>query len=204
MFPDSDHRHYYVVKCAIALLLFIPAFKVSPVLSAAALVIGFLIPDILIFLSNSSDNEKMLSDIESMYDIMRIQARAGVFVKDSLMDCYINSSNKRLKYAILELCNNLSAAKTMDEAINEFSQRFANRHIDILCIVLSQAQTSGKTVQILSDMTEQINQLKHQRAKRDEGKLERKIEVLELLIFGGILAIGIYSMGTEIAKVLTI
>ena len=47
-------------------------------------------------------------------------------------------------------------------------------------------------------MNEQINQLRHQRAKKDEGKLERKIEILELMIFVGILAIGVLAMGNEI------
>ena len=118
----------------------------------------------------------MLPDIESMYDIMKIQARAGVFIQDSLMDCYISTSNKRLKAAILELCNQIGTNKTMEEAVDNFSRKFSNRHIDVLCIVLTQAQSSGKTVQILSDMNEQINQLRHQRAKKDEGKKEFNFE----------------------------
>ena len=204
MFPRIDHRHYYAMKCLMSLILAAATYRLAGWFALIISAVGYVIPDILIYMSNASDNEKMLSDIESMYDIMRIQARAGVFIRDSLMDCYINSGNPRLKSAVLELCNNLGTSKTMDEAVTEFSNRFANRHIDVLCIVLSQAQTSGKTIQILTDMTEQINQLHHQRAKRDEGKLERKIEVLELMIFVGILAIGIYSMGNEILKMLTI
>lgn len=204
MFPWIGISHYYIIKSAIGLVAMLCVFRFGLLPAIAACFIGFIIPDILIHLSNSSDNEKMLSDIESMYDIMRIQARAGVFIRDSLMDCYMNTGNPRLKSATLELCNNLGTSRTMDEAIQDFSDKFENRHIDVLCIVLSQAQTSGKTIQILSDMTEQINQLKHQRSKRDEGKLERKIEVLELLIFIGVLAIGIYSMGNEIVQMLSI
>ncbi len=87
--------------------------------------------------------------------------------------------------------------------MDEFNSKFINVHIDILCIILNQAQTSGRTVQILSDMSEQIRQVRHTHAMKEKGKLERKIEILELLIFIGVLAIGIYSMGTEIMTMLS-
>lgn len=198
MFPGINEWIFLTLKIIFALIVFGIISKAGIIIGIAASIAGFFIPDILMYISNSADNDAMLPDIESMYDIMKIQARAGVFIQDSLMDCYISTSNKRLKAAILELCNQIGTNKTMEEAVDNFSRKFSNRHIDVLCIVLTQAQSSGKTVQILSDMNEQINQLRHQRAKKDEGKLERKIEILELMIFVGILAIGVLAMGNEI------
>lgn len=110
--------------------------------------------------------------------------------------------SKRLKSALLELCNRISTKCTMEEAVSEFNKKFANRHIDILCIVLNQAQTSGKTVQILSDMSEQYGRSDTLIHIKEKAKLERRIEVIELLIFIGVIAIGIYSMGTEITRLL--
>lgn len=200
MFPHITVLWYIAVKAAcMAVMCLIYAVTGLPaIIIIPCAVLGYYFPDILVHMSNSADNDAMMPDIESIYDVMRIQARAGVFLKDSLMDCYINTANKRLKAALLELCNQMSTNMTVQEAIDNFSEKFCNRHIDILCIVLSQSQSSGKTVQILSDMSGQINQLRHSRAKCDEGKLERKIEVIELLIFVGILAIGVYAMGSEI------
>lgn len=199
MFPSFNEWTLLAIRLITGVVIAAVLADFSLTFAVAAAVIGSFIPDLLIYISNMSDNEAMLSDIESIYDIMKIQARAGVFVQDSLMDCYVNTSNKRLKAAMLELCNQTGTNKTMEEAVHLFSTKFSNRHIDVLCIVLTQAQSSGKTVQILSDMNEQINQLKHQRAKKEEGKLERRIEVLELLIFVGVLAIGVFAMGNEIA-----
>ena len=51
-------------------------------------------------------------------------------------------------------------------------------------------------------MSEQIRQVRHTVSLKAEGKLERKIEILELLIFIGILAIGVYSMGSEILNMI--
>lgn len=206
MIPEVSVFQYLVVKIICMLFAGVIAGIAfgNIFVSMAAMAAGYFLPDVIIHISNNSDNEEMMSDIESIYDIMRIQARAGVFVKDSLMDCYVNTINKRLKTALLDLCNMMSTNMTMEEAVDIFASKFNNRHIDVLCIVLSQAQSSGKTVQILTDMTDQITNLRHSRAKSDEGKLERKIEIIELLIFLGVLAMGVFAMGNEISGMINI
>lgn len=163
---------------------------------------GLFVLPLIIIISNNADNGNMISDIESIYDILRIQARAGIFIKDSLTDCYMMATDKRLKAALLVLCNKISIDSTIEEAVEEFNSKFSNRHIDVLCIVLNQAQSSGKTVQILSDMSEQIRLVRKAHSIREKGRLERRIEIIELLIFVGVIAIGIYSMGSEIAQIL--
>lgn len=206
MIPEMSALFYMIVKIMCMVFAGVIAGIVlhNVFVVAAVMVSGFFLPDIIIHISNNSDNDEMMSDIESIYDIMRIQARAGVFVKDSLMDCYVNTINKRLKTALLDLCNMMSTNMTMEEAVDIFSSKFNNRHIDVLCIVLAQAQSSGKTVQILTDMSEQITNLRHSRAKSDEGKLERKIEIIELLIFVGVLAMGVFAMGNEISEMINL
>ena len=202
MFPWVNAYILLGLKLVLGLLFLILAVIKMPVLALQSAVIAFFVPDILINISNNADNDSMLTDIESIYDIMRIQARAGVFIQDSLMDCYLSTKNARLKSALLELCNGIGASSTLEEEVELFRQKFNNRHIDVLCIILGQAQTTGKTVQILSDMSEQIRQVRHTVSLKAEGKLERKIEILELLIFIGILAIGVYSMGSEILNMI--
>lgn len=202
MFPWINAYIFLCIKSIFALVFATIAAVKVPVLILPLAVFGYFIPDIITGISNNSDNDSMLTDIESIYDIMRIQARAGVFIQDSLMDCYMSTKNARLKSALLELCNGIGANSTLEEEVEIFRQKFNNRHIDVLCIILSQSQTTGKTVQILSDMSEQIRQVRHTVSLKAEGKLERKIEILELLIFIGILAIGVYSMGSEILKMM--
>ena len=203
MFPNMGPEKFLVLMIVSALVCAVIGLGINIFLSPVLFIAGFFIPVILIVMSNRADNDAMMSDIESMYDIIRIQARAGVFIQDSLMDCYMLCINRRLKAALLELCNRTSTQCTIKEAVDEFNSKFTNMHIDILCIILNQAQTSGKTVQILADMSEQIRQVRHTHAMKEKGKLERKIEILELLIFIGVLAIGIYSMGTEIMTMLS-
>ena len=202
MYPGIRPFSFLIVILLSGIVCGAIGFMINPYISAVTFIAGLCIPVLVIVISNSSDNDAMLADIESIYDIIRIQARAGIFVQDSLMDCYMMTCSKRLKSALLELCNRISTKCTMEEAVSEFNKKFANRHIDILCIVLNQAQTSGKTVQILSDMSEQIRQVRHAYSLKEKSRLERRIEVIELLIFIGVIAIGIYSMGTEITRLL--
>lgn len=202
MFSWMNPFRFLAVMLISALICVIAGCGINIFLTPVFCIAGFFIPVILAVISNRADNDAMMSDIESMYDVIRIQARAGVFIQDSLMDCYMLCTNRRLKAALLELCNRISTRSTLKEAVDDFNKRFTNMHIDILCVILNQAQTSGKTVQILSDMSEQIRQVRHTHAMKEKGKLERKIEILELLIFIGVLAIGIYSMGTEITVML--
>lgn len=203
MFPWMNVYIFYIVKAVLTVSAAYLSILTNVILIVPAVILAYMLPNILINLSNAADNDAMLTDIESIYDVMRIQARAGVFIQDSLMDCYMTSKNARLKSALLELCNGISANNTLEEEVEIFRQKFNNRHIDVLCLILSQAQSTGKTVQILDDMSEQIRQVRHMVAIKAKGRLERKIEVLELLIFIGILAIGIYSMGNEIIAMMS-
>ncbi|MBE5936528.1 MAG: type II secretion system F family protein [Lachnospiraceae bacterium] len=202
MFPNVTPTAYYVIRVMMGLLVGLVGIKINIMCVPVLAVLGSFIPKILIYISNNSDNDAMLSDISGIYDIMKIQARAGVFIQDSLTDCYLTVKNPRLKSALLELCNGISAQSSLEDEVENFRMKFSNRHIDVLCIILSQAQTTGKTVQILDDMSEQIQQVRHTLAVKGEGKLERKIEILELMIFIGILGIGVYSMGNEIMQML--
>lgn len=203
MFQGISPEKFIAAMAVSALIFAVIGMKINVFMAPVMLAAGFFVPVVLVNISNRADNDAMMSDIESMYDIIRIQARAGVFIQDSLMDCYMLCSNRRLKSALIELCNKTSTQCTVKEAVDEFNSKFTNMHIDILCIILNQAQTSGKTVQILSDMSEQIRQVRHTHSMKEKGKLERKIEVLELMIFIGVLAVGIYSMGTEIMVMLS-
>lgn len=57
------------------------------------LILGFIAPDIFIRISNRQDNDKMMTDIQTIYTTLKIHARAGVYVTDSLIECQRNIEN---------------------------------------------------------------------------------------------------------------
>ena len=89
---------FLLVKLLAFLLLFMVGISFNSVPAGLILgVIGFFMPDILLNVSNSIDNDTMLSDVKCIYDTLRIQTKAGVFLSASLCECYLAVKNRRLK-----------------------------------------------------------------------------------------------------------
>lgn len=190
-------RHFLLLKVLAAALCALLAARFGFLLCIPAAVLGYEMPDIFAEISNEADNREMLEDIRTLYDTVRIQARAGVFVTVSVMDCYFIVAHPRLKAALLEFNNRILAKNSLTEAIEGLEARFDNRHIDSFCIVLRQAMVSGRSVQILTDLSNQMTDVEHALRLRKKEKLDRQIQILELLLFTGLLAVCIYAIAVE-------
>ena len=142
---------FILVKIFMALVLSLVGIKEGIfILTIGLALLGFFIPDIFINLSNNEDNDKILIDLKKVYDTLRIQTKAGVFLTSSIAECYLVAENRRLKKALLELNNKIIAKNDIETAIEEFNAKFKNSYIDTFCIVIKQSLESGKTVQILN------------------------------------------------------
>lgn len=190
---------FLLIKLLAFLLLFMVGLSFKSVPAGLLLgVIGFFMPDILLNVSNSMDNDTMLSDIKCIYDTLRIQTKAGVFLSASLCECYLAVKNRRLKSALLELTNDISTRRDIDDALERFNEKFDSGQIDIFCIVIRQSMESGRSVKVLEDLSLQMNDLQHAINLKEKEALDRKVQVIELLLFVGLLAVTVYSLGVEV------
>ena len=190
---------FLLIKLLAFLLLFMVGLSFKSVPAGLLLgMIGFFMPDILLNVSNSMDNDTMLSDIKCIYDTLRIQTKAGVFLSASLCECYLAVKNRRLKSALLELTNDISTRRDIDDALERFNEKFASGQIDIFCIVIRQSMESGRSVKVLEDLSLQMNDLQHAINLKEKEALDRKVQVIELLLFVGLLAVTVYSLGVEV------
>ena len=57
---------------------------------------------------------------------------------------------------------------------------------------------SGRSVKVLEDLSLQMNDLQHAINMKEKEALDRKVQVIELLIFIGLLAVTVYSLGVEV------
>ena len=142
--------------------------------------------------------------MKKIYDTLRIQTKAGVFLDDALSECYLAAKNRRLKNALLELTTEISIKKNIEEALENFNGKFRNEHIRTFCMVINQAQDSGKSSQLLKDLSDQMKDLQHYINMKNKEALDRKVQIIELLIFIGLLAVTIYGLGLEITTTLGI
>lgn len=180
---------------------------IGKILCAIGLLIaGFFLPDGFIRLSNKSDNDAMANDILTIYTILKIHARAGVYVTDSLIECQRTVTNGRLKQALNEMNNNiLSSRITMDEAIMQFNARFRNDAIDNLAIILLQSSKSGQSINLLDDLSAQIVNGNKARSEMKRAKLKRKLSIQQTLFFsivvGMVLYLVIIEMTTSVSAI---
>ena len=190
---------FLLVKLLAFLLLFMVGISFNSILAGLILgVLGFFLPDILLNVSNSMDNDTMLSDIKCIYDTLRIQTKAGVFLSASLCECYLAVKNRRLKSALLELTNDISTRREIDDALERFNEKFDFGQIDIFCIVIRQSMESGRSVKVLEDLSLQMNDLQRAINMKEKEALDRKVQVIELMLFIGLLAVTVYSLGVEV------
>lgn len=190
---------FILVKIFMALVLSLVGIKEGIfILTIGLALLGFFIPDIFINLSNNEDNDKILIDLKKVYDTLRIQTKAGVFLTSSIAECYLVAENRRLKKALLELNNKIIAKNDIETAIEEFNAKFKNSYIDTFCIVIKQSLESGKTVQILEDLSEQIKDIQQAISIKEAEKVKYKLEGLQFLIYVGVIAIVVYGIFTEL------
>ena len=155
MFQDKiNPLSYLLIKFCIAFLFSIMGMNVFGFLSGVCLWFpGFFLIDIVFKISNTQDNHKMSKDIRAIYDTLRLQTKANVYIIEALSECYLCVQSERLKSALLKLTSNIIAKSNINEAIDDFNKHFKNTFMDTLCIIIKQSLESGKSIQILEDMS---------------------------------------------------
>lgn len=201
MFDWLEPFTFLMIKLGLALLFFavgVSLIKGNLIFSLLAgtilAVLGFFSFDFIINIANDSDNDDMLTDVKSIFDTLKIQTKAGVFLSYSLCECYLIVKNARLKAAMLEMTNKIVIKNDIESAVTEFNKCFENAYIDTLCITIKQSMESGKSVQILEDLSKQIADMQHAINIREREKMDSRIQLLEIMIFVGLIGAVLYAL----------
>lgn len=170
---------------------------ISMVYAGFAGCILFVLPWVLVVYLNHRDNLQMLSDLKHVYHSLEIQTRAGVYVTDALAEIYGSVQEKRLKQALLDLAGDLVIRSDLGEALEGFQNKFDNRYIDSLCMILLQALESGQSVDLLSDLSEQIKDMETAVMGRKKEALDRSVTFYQLGILVAIMGLVLYACVTQ-------
>ena len=160
-------------------------------------VLGYMFPTILVKLMNNSDNESMVTDLKAIYDTLRIQQSAGIFISNSLTDCYLVIKNKRLKKAMKEVSGEILAERDIAKAINSLSVKFRNDYIDEFVTIVTQSVQTGQLTKILEEISKQMIGIEEIINVRRENAIDRKLTTIIILIFIGIFAAALYGLGVR-------
>lgn len=157
----------------------------------------FFLPDGLIWYLNGRDNEALLPEIKLVYHGLEQQIRAGVYISDALAEMYSCAQNVRLQEALLALAGDFVMKADFVESLNHFQEKFDNRYVDSLCIILLQALESGQAVELLGDIGEQLKDMEAIALARKKNALERRVTFYQLGILAVVLGVSLYACVTH-------
>lgn len=183
---------YMLAKIGIALFLFIVGLQAHILFGLIFMIVGYFGLDFIVDQSDKSDNKKMLSDIENLYDTLRIQTKAGVYISSVLTDCYLVVKNKRLKSALLKLTSDIAAKNDMNEALDSFQGMFRNEYIDTFVIVVKQSMKTGQASKMFEDIRSQIEDINDAMILNEKEAIRTKIVTVQVIIYIAIIIVSIY------------
>lgn len=183
---------YIMLRIALALFLMILGLQFNLFAGLALLPIGYFGLDFIINMSDKADNDKMLADIEDVYDTLRIQTKAGVYITSVLTDCYLVVKNKRLKSAFLKLTSDIAAKNDIDTALDDFRGKFRNEYIDTLVIIIKQSMQTGQAAKMFDDIREQIADIDAAMLINEKNSINSKIIFVQMIVYVAIIVIAVY------------
>lgn len=183
---------YIMLRVSLALFLMILGLQFNLFAGLALLPIGYFGLDFIINMSDKADNDKMLADIEDVYDTLRIQTKAGVYITSVLTDCYLVVKNKRLKSAFLKLTSDIAAKNDIDTALDDFRGKFRNEYIDTLVIIIKQSMQTGQAAKMFDDIREQIADIDAAMLINEKNSINSKIIFVQMIVYIAIIVVAVY------------
>lgn len=189
---------FLVLKILSFAVVYLLGLKITnSTVALAAGILGFFAPNMLVKSLNEMDNDEMFGDLKAIYDTLRIQQSAGVYITNALMDCYLMVRNKRLKTAMKELSRNIVSEKDISKALNILSEKFRNDYIDELVVSVNQSVKTGQITKILEEINKQMLHIEENINIKKEKSVERTMTMIEILLYVGILGIALYGLAVS-------
>jgi Flp pilus assembly protein TadB len=196
-----DPIKYLTMRVGLAAAGILGGLPINMIAAFLFAVVGFQLPHYYLFFANKKDNEDQLQDVKLVYQALAIQIKAGVYVTDALTECYSSVKSKRLRVALMELSSEIIINADIKIALGNFHSKFASQHIDALCVILLQAQESGKAVDLLTDISDQIKDMEAGVLLKQKGKLDRQVTVYLLGTMAAVLAVVLYASVSEMMNI---
>lgn len=189
---------FFLLKILTFAAVYLLGLKITnSAVALAAGILGFFAPNMLVQKMNDMDNDEMFGDLKAIYDTLRIQQSAGVYITNALMDCYLMVRNKRLKTAMKELSRNIVSEKDISKALNILSEKFRNDYIDELVVSVNQSVQTGQITKILEEINKQMLHIEENINIKKEKSVERTMTMIEILLYVGILGIALYGLAVS-------
>ncbi|KHD38174.1 membrane protein [Clostridium acetobutylicum] len=185
---------------AIASLQYIGLSFSGCLFGIAASILGFFLVDILDYLSNKDDKNKIRLDLADVYDLITIQTIAGVSVGHALLEANTVCKSKRLKKSLIRLAAKINLSKNIEKALDEFNQEYDMHEIDAFVAVIKESITSGVSEEALDDQSSALKTLNSFYTASETEKIDIHVLIISMLLLGGIICIIYYCIGSNLMQ----
>lgn len=190
-----DPIEFIGVKLLVGTVAGMIAFLIGGVLAMITLfIIGYYIPNLIIYLSNRSDNKAMLLDIKEIYEILKLKTESGLFITDSLLQCFKVAQNSRLKAGLLELASEIKAKNNISEALQNFELKFDNKYINSFAGVIRQGLETGDTLSSIENISKQLVSVQKAMDIIIDGKTNANVQMTQVVVLIEIMVIVFYAL----------
>lgn len=190
-----DPIEFIAVKILIGFIAGVIVFFIGgflPMIITA--VAGFFVPNLIIYLSNNFDNKAMLLDIKEIYEILKLKTESGLFLTDSLLQCFKVAKNSRLKAALLELTSEIKAKNNISDALTKFEIKFDNKYIRSFAGVIRQGLETGDTLTSIDNISKQLVAVQEAMDVEIDGKTSVNVNITQILVLLEIMVLVFYAL----------
>lgn len=196
---------YLMLRLVVGLLLALVGLIFNPLFVIVGFIGGYYLVPYYFDYENKNDSQVMMDDVAAMFGIVSLQLRNGVYLTQVIYECYLNTTNPRLKKALLELSLEMEKFGNVKEAAMSFRAKFEDKYLDSFSKTLEQAEETGNAADLLKDLENQIEGINEAIAIREEQKVNSTAFFVQTLVFVGALifmAYVLFSMFTDTMGVL--
>lgn len=189
---------YWILKALLFIGLFFSFMQaqllgenivINVITSAAFGVFGFFSIDIINYLNNKDDINKIRLDLADVYDLINLQIIAGVNIGHALIEAYTVCKNKRLKKSLIKLAAKINLSKNIERALNDFNDEYDILEIDTFVSTIRECISSGTYEETLDDQGLTLKTVNAFYVEKQTEKIDRWMLLIDALMFIGILSI---------------
>lgn len=184
-----------LIALVFALLFYVSSQNI--ILAILGLIIGSRIPDIYISSLKKNRTKKLNAQLPEALAIISNGLRAG-FSFTQAMSISANELDSPIHDEFMKIVRDNSIGKTMDEALNDFSERTDDEDIDMfVTALLIQRKVGGNLTEILDTIADTIRDRMRIRGEIKTLTAQGRISAIILSLLPIILAIVIFILNRE-------
>lgn len=197
---------YIFTKVAVAVVMLIVLLQQIGIsikgfiFSGAVSVLGFFLVDIINYISNEDDKNKIRMDLADVYDLVTLQTVAGVSIGHALLEAYTVCKNSRFKKSLIRLAARINLSKNIEKALDNFNEEYDMPEIDSFVALIKESISSGISEDALDDQSASLKAINSIYTASQTEKIDMYVLAISMMLLSGIVMLVYYVIGSTMMQ----